>query len=172
MRAEDEGDFEEFVRARWPRLLRTAYLLTGDRHHAEDVVQAALAKAYRFWPRVRRTDNADAYVKRVLINCNNDRFRKRRIVEQLTDTPPDEASFQDPLSGSEERGSLMAALATLPPRQRAVVVLRYWDDLPEAEVAEVLGCAVGTVKSHAAQGLARLRRHPGLAERMDEEVGR
>ncbi|MEV6103202.1 SigE family RNA polymerase sigma factor [Streptomyces sp. NPDC051940] len=163
MRSEDEAHFQEFVRARWPRLVRTAYLLTGDVHDAEDLAQMALAKAYRSWPRVRRSDNVDAYVRRMLVSCNSDRFRKRRVRERLTDIPPDGPARQDTESRTEERQLLMAALAELPPRQRAVVVLRYWDDYSEGEVAEILGCSPGTVKSQAAKGLARLRTVPGLA---------
>ncbi|WP_432137506.1 MULTISPECIES: SigE family RNA polymerase sigma factor [unclassified Streptomyces] len=158
-----EGQFQEFVRARWSRLVRTAYLLTGDVHDAEDLTQTALAKAYRSWRRVARTDNPEAYVRRMLVSCNSDRFRKRRVRESLTDAPPEVASRDEGQRRVDERGTLLAALAGLPPRQRAVVVLRYWEDLSEAEVAEVLGCSAGTVKSQASKGLAKLRAFPGLA---------
>ncbi|SFB87022.1 SigE family RNA polymerase sigma factor [Streptomyces aidingensis] len=157
MHADVEEEFRAFVRSRWPRLVSTAYLLTGDLHHAEDVAQTALTKAYRSWNRVRRSDNPDAYVRRILVTSHKDRFRKRRVAERLTDALPDVADGRDPLSASEQRQELMAALATLSSRQRTVVVLRYWEDIPEAEVAQALGCSVGTVKSQASRALARLR---------------
>ncbi|MFE0731554.1 SigE family RNA polymerase sigma factor [Streptomyces antibioticus] len=163
MQVELEERFQEFVRARWSRLVRTAYLLTGDVHHAEDLTQTALAKAYRSWRRIARSDNPEAYVRRMLVTCNSDRFRKRRVAEALTAAPPERVGQNDPAGRLSERGSLMAGLALLPARQRAVVVLRYWEDLSEAEVAEVLGCSTGTVKSQASKGLAKLRTYPGLA---------
>ncbi|MEV0978027.1 SigE family RNA polymerase sigma factor [Streptomyces sp. NPDC049915] len=163
MKAELEDRFHDFVSARWSHLVRTAYLLTGDAHHAEDLTQTALAKAYRSWRRVARSDNPEAYVRRMLVSCNSDRFRKRRVAESLTSAPPETAG-RDEVGSSDERGALMTALAELPPRQRAVVVMRYWEDLPEAEVAEVLGCSPGTVKSQASKGLAKLRTYPGLME--------
>ncbi|MDH6519187.1 RNA polymerase sigma-70 factor (sigma-E family) [Streptomyces sp. SAI-208] len=167
MQAEQEDRFQEFVRARWSHLVRTAYLLTGDAHHAEDLTQTALAKAYRSWRRVSRSDNPEAYVRRMLVTCNSDRFRKRRVKESLTDAPPERAGRDEAVARVDERGVLMAALAQLPPRQRAVVVMRYWEDLSEAEAAEVLGCSQGTVKSQASKGLAKLRTYPGLAQVMD-----
>lgn len=167
MQAEQEDRFQEFVRARWSHLVRTAYLLTGDAHHAEDLTQTALAKAYRSWRRVAGSDNPEAYVRRMLVTCNSDRFRKRRVKESLTDAPPERAGRDEAVARVDERGVLMAALAQLPPRQRAVVVMRYWEDLSEAEAAEVLGCSQGTVKSQASKGLAKLRTYPGLAQVMD-----
>jgi RNA polymerase sigma-70 factor (sigma-E family) len=167
MQVELEDQFKEFVRARWSHLVRTAYLLTGDVHLAEDLTQTALAKAYRSWRRISRADHPEAYVRRMLVSCNSDRFRKRRVTEALTDTPPETAGPDEPVSWVEERSALLAALAQLPAKQRAVVVLRYWEDLSEAEVAEVLGCSTGTVKSQASKGLAKLRTFPGLAQAMD-----
>ncbi|MFF7933150.1 SigE family RNA polymerase sigma factor [Streptomyces sp. NPDC007940] len=167
MQAEQEDRFQEFVRARWSHLVRTAYLLTGDAHHAEDLTQTALAKAYRSWRRVSGSDNPEAYVRRMLVTCNSDRFRKRRVKESLTDAPPERAGWDESVARVDERGVLLGALAGLPPRQRAVVVMRYWEDLSEAEVAEVLGCSPGTVKSQASKGLAKLRTYPGLAQVMD-----
>lgn len=167
MQAEQEDRFQEFVRARWSHLVRTAYLLTGDAHHAEDLTQTALAKAYRSWRRVSRSDNPEAYVRRMLVSCNSDRFRKRRVKESLTDAPPERAGRDEAVARVDERGVLLGALAELPPRQRAVIVMRYWEDLSEAEVAEVLGCSQGTVKSQASKGLAKLRTYPGLAQVMD-----
>ncbi|MCH0565406.1 MULTISPECIES: SigE family RNA polymerase sigma factor [unclassified Streptomyces] len=164
MQAELETRFQEFVQARWSHLVRTAYLLTGDAHHAEDLTQTALAKAYRSWRRVARADNPEAYVRRMLVSCNSDRFRKRRVQESLTAAPPDRAGNDEATSWAAERSALMTALAGLPPRQRAVVVMRYWEDLSEAEVAGVLGCSPGTVKSQASKGLAKLRTYPGLVQ--------
>ncbi|MFG2936029.1 SigE family RNA polymerase sigma factor [Streptomyces sp. NPDC048282] len=166
MQAELEAQFQEFVRARWSHLVRTAVLLTGDPHHAEDLTQTALAKAYRSWRRVSRADHPEAYVRRILVSCNSDRFRKRRVAESLTAAPPEHPGHDDAVTRADERGTLLAALAQLPPRQRAVVVLRYWEDLSEGEVAEVLGCSPGTVKSQASKGLAKLRTFPGLAQTM------
>jgi RNA polymerase sigma-70 factor (sigma-E family) len=172
MQAEQEDRFHEFVRSRWSRLVRTAYLLTGDVHHAEDLTQTALAKAYRSWRRISRSDSPEAYVRRMLVTCNSDRFRKQRVTEALTAAPPDRAGLDESAGQVEERGSLLAGLAQLPPRQRAVVVLRYWEDLSEAEVAEVLGCSTGTVKSQASKGLAKLRTYPGLSAGRTPAEGR
>ncbi|MDH6125747.1 SigE family RNA polymerase sigma factor [Kitasatospora sp. GP82] len=166
MRAEDETEFREFVQGRWPALVRTAYLLTGDRHHAEDVAQTALAKAYASWRRVRDSDSPDAYLRRILVTSNADRFRKRRPPEYLTQTLPERPRHDesDPSGRLDQRHVLLSALDELPDRQRAVVVLRYWEDLSEAEVASILGCSVGTVKSQASKGLAKLRVHPQLTD--------
>lgn len=160
----DDGrwDFESYAAVRWSRLVWTAYLLTGDHHEAEDLVQATLAKVYLAWPRISRLDAPDAYVHRALVNNNLSRFRKRRVVQLLTSRLPERAR-EGGTAQVEERALLMAALATLPPRQRAVVVLRYWEDLSEHQVAEVLGCTPGNVKSQASRGLAKLREHPVLA---------
>ncbi|MEU6850400.1 SigE family RNA polymerase sigma factor [Actinacidiphila alni] len=159
----DGWDFETFAAARWPQLVRTAYLLTGDHHEAEDLVQSTLAKVYLGWSRIRRLDVPDAYVHRALVNNNLSRFRKRRVVHLLTPLLPERAR-PDPHSPVEDRALLVAALAALPPRQRAAVVLRYWEDLSEQQVAEILGCSPGNVKSQASRGLRKLREHPALAE--------
>lgn len=163
-----DAEFQHYMAARWPTLVRTAYLLTGDAHLAEDVAQTALTKVYASWRRVRKADDVDAYVRRVLVNANAGRFRKRRVAEQLTGTFPDTVGPGDGAEGGsaatvEQRSLLMAALAELTPRQRAVVVLRYWEDLSEKEVASVLGCSVGTVKSQSSKALARLRTGTVLA---------
>ena len=159
---ERHWDFDTYAAARWPKLVHTAYLLTGDRHEAEDVVQATLAKVYLAWPRISRLDEPDAYIHRALVNTNLSRFRKRRVVQLLTSRIPERA--REPQHDQvEERALLMSALAALPPRQRAVVVLRYWEDLSEHQVAEILGCSPGNVKSQASRGLRKLREHPALA---------
>jgi len=162
MRPDTEAEFRSFVAARWARLLRTAYLLTGDTHDAEDVVQVTLERLYVAWRRLGPDDNADAYTRRILVNSNISRVRRRRFRERLTTSLPERATA-DPTVQADERAALLAALASLPARQRAAVVLRYWDDLSESQVADVLGCSVGNVKSQTSRGLAKLRAHPDLA---------
>jgi RNA polymerase sigma-70 factor (sigma-E family) len=158
-----DTEFQAYMAARWPVLVRTAYLLTGDRFLAEDLAQTALTRVYASWRRVRRADDVDAYVRRVLVNANSGRFRKRRVAEHLVAVPQDGRSHipHEPLA---QRSAVTAALAELPPRQRAVVVLRYWEDLSEREVASVLGCSTGTVKSQASKALARLRNSAVLVD--------
>jgi RNA polymerase sigma-70 factor (sigma-E family) len=163
-----DAEFSEFMQGRWAQLVRLGYGLTGDRQLAEDLAQTALAQAYASWPRVRRTGNPDAYVRRIMVNANSRRFRKRRVPERLTDTPP-EAVSTDPAGLRDDRSALIDALLTLPDGQRAAVVLRYWMDLSEAEAAAVLGCSVGTVKSQASRALAKLRLSHGLTEGMSHE---
>ncbi|MFD8699073.1 SigE family RNA polymerase sigma factor [Kitasatospora purpeofusca] len=159
-----ELGFEGFAATRWRRLVRTAYLLTGDYHEAEDVVQATLAKVFRSWARISRLDEPDAYVHRALVNNNLSRHRRRRVRQLLVPVLPERAhSAGAGHRDVEERSVLLQALAELPPRQRAVVVLRYWEDMSEQQVAEVLGCSAGNVKSQASRGLAKLRGHPALA---------
>ena len=154
-------DFAAYAAVRWSRLVCTAYLLTGDHHEAEDLVQATLAKVYLHWPRISRLGEPDAYLHRALVNNNLSRFRKRRVVQLLTPRLPDRAR-DSATAQVEDRTSLTAALATLPARQRAVVVLRYWEDMSEQQVADVLGCTIGNVKSQASRGLRKLRSHPAL----------
>jgi len=159
-----DAEFQAYMAARWPALVRTAFLLTGDRFEAEDLAQTALTKVYASWRRVRRADDVDAYVRRVLVNANAGRFRKRRVAEHLVAVPAD-GRAHEPHAGLAQRSALMAALAELPARQRAVVVLRYWEDLSEREVAAALGCSQGTVKSQASKALARLRNSAVLLDR-------
>lgn len=156
-----DSEYREYVIARWAALVRTAYLLTGDEHLAEDLAQIALTKVYTAWRRIRRVDNIDAYVRRVMVNANTGRFRKRRVAEHLSAAPPDAATYE-PHASLAQRSVLMAELARLPSRQRAIVVLRFWDDLSEKQVASMLGCSVGTVKSQTSKALARLRASPAL----------
>lgn len=164
MKASERGQFDEFVTSRWPGLVRLAYGLTGDKWLAEDLAQTALASAYAAWWRVSRADDPDAYVRRILINASNSRFRRRRPAEQsqvmadFPETVPDHATVLG------ERSALMTALAVLPPRQRAVIVLRFWEDLTDAQTAVILGCSASTVRSQAARALAKLRLSPALAE--------
>jgi RNA polymerase sigma-70 factor (sigma-E family) len=168
MNAQLDAEFREFMHGRWPAMVRLAYALTGDQGHAEDVAQAAFARAYASWPKVRRTGNPEAYVRRIVINENRNRFRKQRVTERLTDTPPEPGSGAGPgadaTSQYDERSALMAALRRLGPRQRTVVVLRYWLGLTEAEAAAELNCSVGTVKSQASRALATLRQSAELVD--------
>ncbi|MEV5709058.1 SigE family RNA polymerase sigma factor [Actinoallomurus sp. NPDC052274] len=168
MNAEAEEQFREFVTARWHALLRTAYLLTGDHGQAEDLVQTALVRTHRHWTRIRRSDAPEVYVRRVLVNLNHSRWHRKRVTEQVTDVLPEPATA-DALAAYDVRDELWSAVLTLPPRMRSVLVLRYFEDLPEAEVARLLGCSLGTVKSQTSRGLDRLRvaleREPETARR-------
>jgi RNA polymerase sigma-70 factor (sigma-E family) len=168
MSAELDGEFREFMQARWPAMVRLAYGLTGDQGHAEDVAQAAFARAYASWARVRRSGDPDAYVRQIVINENRNRFRKRRVTERLTDSPPEsvliDVPWTDAIREYDERSALMAALQRLGPRQRAVIVLRYWMDLTEHETAAALNCSVGTVKSQASRARAALRQAAELVD--------
>ena len=156
MNASDREQFEEFMTSRWPGLVRLAFGLTGDRWLAEDLAQTALASAYASWWRVRRADDPDAYVRRILINASKRRLRRRRVSEQPAATAP-EAAVSDPTISVDERSALLGALQGLPPRQRAVVVLRYWEGLTDAQTGALLGCSASTVRSQAARALAKLR---------------
>lgn len=158
--ARRDDDFVTFVDARAAALLRSARLLTaGDQHAAEDLLQTALEKAYVAWPRIRRTDAREAYVRSIMTRAAIDRSRWRaRRGEVVTDEVPEVAVHQ---AGPEDRDHVFALLAALTPRQRAVMVLRYYDDLSEAQIAEALGCSPGTVKAHASRALAALRELSG-----------
>ena len=168
MSARQDTEFREFMHARWPAMVRLAYGLTGDQGHAEDVAQAAFARAYASWPRVRRSGDPDAYVRQIVINENRNRFRKHRVPERLTDSPPEsalvDAEWTDTTREYDERSALIAALQRLGPRQRAVIVLRFWMDLTEQETAAALNCSVGTVKSQASRALATLRQSTELVD--------
>jgi RNA polymerase sigma-70 factor (sigma-E family) len=159
-----DEEFSEFMHARWPQLVRLGYGLTGDRQLAEDLAQTAFARAYASWSRVRRADDPDAYVRRIVVNANKNRFRKVRVSEMLTDSLPELAGARDSSSQRDDRAVLMQALMRLSYGQRAAVVLRYWLDMTETETAAVLGCSVGNVKSQAARGLAKLRASAALVE--------
>jgi RNA polymerase sigma-70 factor (sigma-E family) len=159
--AQDDRDaeFSEYMAARQPSLLRTAYLLTGDRHTAEDLVQTALAKLYLSWDKVRRQESVDGYVRRILVNEHNSLWRrpwKRR--ETTTSELPDRAA---PVDQGGRDHDLWELVQTLPRKQRAAVVLRYYEELSEAETAAALGVSVGTVKSQTSRALAALRTRAG-----------
>jgi RNA polymerase sigma-70 factor (sigma-E family) len=156
--------FAEFVTARSTRLLRTAYLLTHDWANAEDLLQTSLAKAWFAWRRIQA--DPEPYVRKVMVNTYASWWRRRWNGEQPTLDLP-EGAGRDEYAPIEDRQSLWAALRRQPRRQRAVVVLRYFEDLSEADTAEILGTSVGTVKSQAARALAKLRVDPALAARSD-----
>lgn len=153
-----EDSFEAFVAARGPRLFATAALLTQDRGHAEDLVQTALLKTWRHWDRV---DHPEAYVRRAMVHTYTSWWRRRWNGELATAEPPER-----PVAWSSEavdaRHDLRAALTRLPRRQRAVVVLRFYEDLSVAQVAALLGCSEGTVKSQTSKALAHLGADDGL----------
>ncbi|MBO4275997.1 SigE family RNA polymerase sigma factor [Microbispora triticiradicis] len=162
----DRADFERYVEQRSDRMLRTAYLLCRDWGTAEDLVQTALAKAWLAWRRVG--DNPDPYVYRILANTHASWWRRRWRGEQPTEVLPEPAvgdaadlfGFQD---------AVRRALAGLPPKQRAVIVLRYFADLGDDRIAEILGCSAGTVRSQASRALARLRVDPAARSAMSLE---
>jgi RNA polymerase sigma-70 factor (sigma-E family) len=164
-------EFAEFASAASPRLRRMAFLMCGNWHTAEDLTQTALAKVFASWPRVRRQEAVHAYTTRTLVNTYLADRRLRRNGEVLTDRLPDR-----PAGGPapEDRIVVLDALATLPPRSRAVVILRYWADLNVEQAAAVLGCSPGTVKSQTARALSRLRDTLGsdwATEETDEARG-
>jgi RNA polymerase sigma-70 factor (sigma-E family) len=152
-------DFDRFVEDSVEHLLKTAYLIAWDAGDAEDLVQECLLKVARRWSRVRRMEQPRAYASRILVNLALDgaRGRARRRHELRNDVTPPLHEWTQPLAALDDRAELLDALAQLTPRQRAVLVLRYFNDLTEAQTAEVLGCSPGTVKSSASRGLARLR---------------
>jgi RNA polymerase sigma-70 factor (sigma-E family) len=152
--------FDEFVAARLPALLRYATVITGDPYLAEDVVQDSLARAQTRWSRIAATAQPEAYVKRMVLNEYLSWRRRRRL---RTVSAPDEAieraarPVDDPSSAVTERDAMVTLIAGLPPRQRAVLALRYYEGRTDAEIAALLGCREATVRSHAARALAALR---------------
>jgi RNA polymerase sigma-70 factor (sigma-E family) len=153
-RAARDADFTAFVAAAAPRLRRTAYLMCRDWHLAQDLTQITLAKMYASWARIWRTANLDAYSRRVLMNAVFDHKKRRSDSEVvLADLP--EAPARD--GSAELHVTLMRALATLPVRDQAIVVLRHWEDLSVDSVAEILGVSVSVVKMQSARSLSRLR---------------
>ncbi|MFF4347342.1 SigE family RNA polymerase sigma factor [Streptomyces sp. NPDC001530] len=149
--------FDGFVAARWSALFHLARLLAGgDRHRAEDLLQEALVKLWFVWPKIAE-EAPEAYVRKVLARAAARSARRRWWGERPVEELPDLPQVGDVSAAVVERSRLEAALAQLPARQRAAVVLRYYQDLPEKQVAEALGCPVGTARSHASRGVARLR---------------
>jgi RNA polymerase sigma-70 factor (sigma-E family) len=151
-----DAEFADWMAARQVALVRTAYLLTGSQHAAEDLVQTTLTKLYLAWDRIADRQHVDAYARRALINEHRSTWRRaRRRPEVLSDAPPE--SGHQPAVYDGEREAVWRFVQTLPPRQRAVIVLRYYEDLSEAETADLLGVSAGTVKSQASRALASLR---------------
>lgn len=170
MHDREDKEVTAFVRARYGSLLRTAFLLCGDRGKAEDLVQTTLAKTVVAWSRLQRSDGVDHYVQRVLVNTFVTSRRRRSWWEQpsgrLVESPA-----RDEYAGVEQRDLLRRALDGLPARQRAAVVLRFYEDLSERDTARALGCSVGTVKSLSSRGLRNLREQWAEADAVaDHEV--
>lgn len=156
--------FRAYVVGRSPALLRTAYLLTGSRADAEDLLQTALAKTYLAWDRIREREALDGYVRRVMVNTQTSWWRRRKVDEYATDVLPERGSARDAGDDVVLHDALWTALGSLPKRQRAMVVLRYYEDLSEAETARTLGVSVGTVKSTTSRALTKLRDTAGLRD--------
>lgn len=167
------NDFAQFVVAREQALRRTAWLLTGDWGLAEDLVQTALARTWTRWERINRRDDPEVYVRRVMVNTWTTWSRRRWRGEKASPAVADVPAGEDMASEVAIRMALreaLKALKALNRRQRAVLVLRIYDDLPEAQVAQMLNCSVGTVKSAASRALARLREDPRLADFMQRQA--
>ncbi len=172
-----DADFTAYLEARQGRLLRTAYLLTGDQHQAEDLLQTSLAKLYLSWDKVRDRGSIDGYARRIMVNENSSSWRRPwRRRERATDFSDDGAPPGPPVRHEYDEGvgaAVWQIVQTLPRRARAVVVLRYYEQLTEAETAEVLGISVGTVKSQTARAMASLReRTPATLRPGDREEER
>jgi len=154
------SEFDSFVRTRTPALLRSAYLLTGDQHLAEDLVQSALALTHRSWRRLHRSGNAEAYTRKTMYHLQVSWWRRRRVAEAMPGELPEprrHGGEGDHSQGVAVRLTLRSALLRLSAKQRAVLVLRFFEDRTEAEIADLLGITVGTVKSQTAKALVRLR---------------
>jgi RNA polymerase sigma-70 factor (sigma-E family) len=171
MRADrDREVFSAFVAARSGSLLRTAYLLVGDHGLAQDLVQEALVKTYQSWGRLRDPGNAEAYTRRVMVTTLVS-WRRRRSFHERPNAVLRDVVATDPSEVVVERDAVWRELQALPPRQRAALVLRFYEDMSDAEVADVLGCQPATVRSHVSQGLGRLRIPAGSAESLHVSDG-
>ncbi|GEP36615.1 RNA polymerase sigma factor [Nocardioides psychrotolerans] len=167
-----DAEFTAYLQARQARLLRTAYLLTGDKHQAEDVLQTSLAKLYLAWDKVRDRDSVDAYVRRIMVNENNSLWRrgwrKREFTTEVLPEAPVTDTYDEGLGAA-----LWSVVQSLPPKARAVVVLRYYEQLTEAETADLLGISVGTVKSQCSRAIATMRdRFPADLDPREQEEER
>ncbi|GAA3219489.1 SigE family RNA polymerase sigma factor [Nonomuraea helvata] len=151
---EEDSRFESFVADRVDALLRYGYVLSGNAHDAADLTQEALIRLHRAWPRVQRKENPEAYTRTIMARLHMSAWRRRRREHLIWDLP--DGDHYDPLPSDVEQ-RLWRALDGLPRKQRAVLVLRYYEDLPDEEIAKVLGISRGTVRSHASLGLSRLR---------------
>ena len=156
MDGEQQRRFREFVTARTPALMRTAYLLTGNQHDAEDLLQSALTRTATRLRFIRHAD-PEAYVRQVMYHEQISWWRRLSRRREPPTHPLPERAAADPSTGTELRIAVGDALRQLSPKQRAVLVLRYFEDLPEQQVAELMNCSVGTVRSHAARAMARFR---------------
>ena len=155
----DNGDvapFAEYAEACSATLFRTAFLMVGDHQLAQDLVQEALVKTLMAWPRLNDRENLHAYTRRIIVTTSISWRRRRSFHERPLDVLP-ERSGPDPAEATVTHDAVVAALRTVPPRQRAAIVLRYYEDLTEAQTADAMGCAVGTVKSQVSAGLHKLR---------------
>jgi RNA polymerase sigma-70 factor (sigma-E family) len=164
---DDDADFESFVRARRRSLMRSAYMLTGDQFLAEDLVQTALARTHKAWGRLADPANADAYTRKVMYHIQVSWWRRNRVPESVTDTSPEPRPTGGPgeATGLTNKMTIHSALLKLSEKQRAVLVLRFFEDRTEAETADILDVAVGTVKSQTSKALAKLRQvAPELAQ--------
>jgi RNA polymerase sigma-70 factor (sigma-E family) len=170
MRRSDEQEFVEYARASQARLRRTAYLICGDWDHASDIVQEALIRVYVAWPRIESRGGVNSYARRCLVNVAIDLGRRRSSTELPTSHDVMDSSTGSADLGVPARTALVDALRDLAPRQRACVVLRYFEDLTVADTARLLGCSEGTVKSQTARALASLRRHVHFQELLLEEA--
>ncbi|MFF5175001.1 SigE family RNA polymerase sigma factor [Micromonospora sp. NPDC000089] len=154
--------FEEYVSSRGPALVRLARLLTGDPHRAEDLVQDVLARAYLHWRKIDRADRPDVYVRRMLVNANASWWRRRSSRELTTATFEDRALRGHLDDETVERDELWRLILGLPDRQRAVLVLRYYEDLDDATIGQILDCSPVTVRTHAMRALSHLRERYGV----------
>jgi RNA polymerase sigma-70 factor (sigma-E family) len=159
-RRQDVSDFSELVSTRSSALFRTAYLVVGDHQIAQDLLQEALVKAFVAWPRLRDVRKAEAYVRRTVVTTAISWGRRRSFNERPEDVLPD-AGVEDQTERLATQNAVWEVLLDLPPRQRAAVVLRYYEDLSEAQTAELMGCSVGTVKSQVSAALTKLRERVG-----------
>lgn len=162
MSAGDHVAFGEYVRSRSQALLRAAQGMTGNRSDAEDLLQATLVKAYQSWDRIDDAAALDTYVRRVMVNTHISGWRRRRVDEYPTDEIPDSASAGDATVDSDLHDVVQRAIDRLPRQMRAAVMLRFYDDMTEPEVAAALGVSVGTVKSTVARAVAKLRKDAEL----------
>jgi RNA polymerase sigma-70 factor (sigma-E family) len=154
---EDDEEFASFVRARQDALVRFGYLLTGDRMSGEDLTQIALAKLYLKWSTIRRTESMEAWVRKVMVNEYTSWWRRAWRKRESLAWDPAREDLHRALTDKPLDRELWDKVMTLPPRQRAAVALRFYEDLTEAQTAEILGCSIGTVKSQTHRALATLR---------------
>jgi RNA polymerase sigma-70 factor (sigma-E family) len=172
LRSTRDVEFESWLLAREPALQRTAHLLTGDVHSAQDLVQETLAKLYLSWDRIRDRGSVDAYARKILVNEHRTAWRRPvRRREQVTDELPDRPTGDPEYDGRRE--AVWRFVCSLPPKQRAVVVLRFYEQLTEVEIADLMGISEGTVKSQSSRALASLRRalpnHPELTAHGEDD---